>query len=127
MKLYTMKIIVAVILLSLVCYACYRKGVKDGDAKASAYYQTEYGNDWNSDPSVHHSTSYMMGYARGKGMAEADTETQNKDFLDCGQKLADVAVQSGNPKIGGKLLVEHYISPEQLRQAYDKANNRPTP
>jgi hypothetical protein len=69
----------------------------------------------------------MMGYARGKGMAEADTETQNKDFLDCGQKLADVAVQSGNPKIGGKLLVEHYISPEQLRQAYDKANNKPTP
>ena len=56
----------ALIIVALLCafvgfgFFCYRKGQSDANAKAALERQTEYGNDWNSDAAVPHSTSYSF-------------------------------------------------------------------
>jgi hypothetical protein len=70
----------------LIGYGCYHKGYSDADAKAARERAAEYGNDWNSDPSVKHSAAYSLGYARG--YAAGEVGARQKDFLECGGKLA---------------------------------------
>lgn len=112
------KLILAVVIIALVAgfgVWCYKKGVEDTNKKRDAEYNAEFGNDWKSDPGVKHSTAYDMGYARGKGMGEAETiATQTTK---CGDELAQLAVETGNAKVAGKYLAEGYFAPSQLEAA----------
>ncbi len=112
-----MKISVVVLLcvFGLFGYGSYRKGYSDAASKAAAEHAVEYGNDWNSDPSVKHSSVYSLGYTRGHGAGYA--ETRQKDFVECGEKLAQLAVETGNPKIAARLMVDGYVAPSQLEAA----------
>jgi hypothetical protein len=111
------KIGIAVLLcvFGLFGYGSYRKGYSDAAAKAAAEHAAEYGNDWNGDPSVKHSASYSLGYTRGHGAGYA--ETRQKDFVECGEKLAQLAVETGDPKIAARLMVDGYVAPSQLEAA----------
>jgi hypothetical protein len=104
-------ILVLLCVFGLFGYGSYRKGYSDAASKAAA----EYANDSNGDPSAKHSASYSVGYARGHGAGYA--ETRQKDFVECGEKLAQVAVETGNPKIAASLLVDGYVAPSQLEAA----------
>lgn len=96
-------------------YGSYRKGYSDAASRAATEHATEYGNDWNGDPSVKHSTSYSLGYARGHGAGYA--EIRQKDFVECGEKLAQLAVETGGSKIAARLMVDGYVAPSQLEAA----------
>jgi hypothetical protein len=96
-------------------YACYRKGYTDGAVKVTTAYIEESKNDWNSDPAVKHSATYSMGYSRG--LANGSIEARQKTLTECGDKLAEVVIETGNAKVGGKLLVDGYIAPSQLDAA----------
>jgi hypothetical protein len=111
------KIGIAVLLcvFGLFGYGSYRKGYSDAASKAAAEHAAEYGNDWNGDPSVKHSASYSLGYTRGHGAGYA--ETRQKDFVECGEKLAQLAVETGDPKIAARLMVDGYVAPSQLEAA----------
>jgi hypothetical protein len=80
--------------------------------------RAEYGNDSNSDPGVKHSAAYELGYARGHAFGEVTTITRLNEK--CGQELAELDVESRNPKIAGKYLAEGYFAPSQLKAAVDK-------
>jgi hypothetical protein len=108
-------IVVLLCVFGLFGYSCYRKGYSNAASKAAAEYNAEYGNDWNSDPSAKHSASYSLGYARGHGAGYA--ETRQKDFIECGGKLAELVVETGNPKVGARLMVDGYVAPSQLEAA----------
>ena len=114
-KLLTLVILVTIIFAA---YGSYRKGYSDATKRTSA----EYANDWNSDPSVPHSTSYSLGYSRGRGTGEA--ESNQKNFMKCSEELAELAVESGNAKVAGKWLVEGYFAPSQLQTAENMINSR---
>lgn len=111
------KIGIAVLLcvFGLFGYGSYRKGYSDAASKAAAEHAAEYGNDSNGDPSVEHSASYLLGYTRGHGAGYA--ETRQKDFAECSEKLAQLAVETRDPKIAARLLVDGYIAPSQLEAA----------
>jgi len=108
-------IVVLLCVFGLFGYSCYRKGYSNGALKAATEYKTEYGNDWSSDSSAKHSASYSLGYARGHGAGYA--ETRQKDFIECGEKLAQLAVETGKPKVGARLMLRGYVSPSQLEAA----------
>ena len=111
------KIGIAVLLcvFGLFGYGSYRKGYSDAASKAATEHAAEYGSDWNGDPSVKHSASYSLGYTRGHGAGDA--ETRQKDFVECSEKLARLAVETGDPKIASKLIVDGYVAPSQLKAA----------
>lgn len=111
------KIGIAVLLcvFGLFGYGSYRKGYSDAASKAAAEHSAEYGNDSNGDPSVKHSASYSLGYTRGHGAGYA--ETRQKDFVECGEKLAQLAVETGDSKIAARLMVDGYVAPSQLEAA----------
>jgi hypothetical protein len=109
------RIVVLLCVFGLLGYGSYRKGYSDAVSKAAAEYKAEYGNDSNSDSSAKHSASYSLGYARGHGAGYA--ETRQRDFVECGEKLAQVAVETGNPKIAARLMVDGYVAPSQLEAA----------
>jgi len=113
----TIKIGVVVLLsvFGLFCYGFYRKGYSDAASRARAEQIAEYRNDSDSDPSAKHSASYSLGYARGHGDGYA--ETRQKDFVQCGEELAQPAVQTGNPRIAARLLVDGYVAPSQIEAA----------
>jgi hypothetical protein len=96
-------------------YGSYRKGYSDAASRAATEHAAEYGNDWNGDPSAKHSAAYSLGYARGHGAGYADT--RQIDFVECGEKLAQLAVETGNPKIAARLMVDAYVAPSQLKAA----------
>jgi len=108
-------IVVLLCLFGLVGYGSYSKGYSDAASSAATEHATEYGNDWNGAPSVKHSASYSLGYARGHGAGYA--ETRQKDFVECGEKLAQLAVETRNPKIAARLMVDGYVVPSQLEAA----------
>src|ERR1700691_6243063 len=108
-------IVVLLCVFGLFCYGSYRKGYSDAASKAIAEHMAEYGNDSGGDPSAKHSASYSLGYARGHGAGYA--ETRQKDFVECGEKLAQLAVETGNPKIAARLMVDGYVAPSQLEAA----------
>jgi len=112
--------IVILVVIGTVGVLSYKKGVQDANKKRDAEYNAEFGNDWKSDENVHHSTSYNMGYARGKGMGEA--ATQQLEVTKCGDTLAQVLVESGNPKLAGKYLAEGYLAPSQLEAAMARSH-----
>ena len=111
------KIGIAVLLCAfgLFGYGSYRKGYSDSASKAAAEHAAEYGNDWNSDLPVKHSASYSLGYTRGHGAGYA--ETRQKDFVECSEKLARLAVETGNPKIAARLMADGDVAPSQLEVA----------
>ena len=106
---------VLVCVFGLFGYGSYCKGRSDAASQASAEYDAEYWNDWNGDPSVKHSASYSLGYARGHGTGYA--ETRQKDFVECGEKLAQLAVKTGDPKIAASLVADGFLAPSQLEKA----------
>jgi hypothetical protein len=108
-------IVVLLCVFGLFGYGCYRKGSLDAASKAAAEYKAEHQNDSNGDLSVKHSASYSLGYARGRGDGYA--ETRQKDFFECGEKLAQLAVETGNTKVAAKWVVNGYIAPSQLETA----------
>ena len=114
------KISIAVLVcgFGLFGYGSYRKGYSDAASKAVTEHAAEYGNDWNGDTSVKHSTSYSLRYARGHGAGYA--ETRQKDFVECSEKLTQLAVETGDPKIAARLLVDGYVAPSQLETAVDQ-------
>ena len=89
-------IVVLLCMFGLFGYGSYRKGYSDAASKATAQHIAEYGNDSNGDPSAKHSASYSVGCARGHGDGYA--ETRKKDFVECGGKLAQLAVETGTQK-----------------------------
>jgi hypothetical protein len=111
-------------LFGILSYGSYRKGNSDATSRAAVEHVAEYGNDSNGDLSVKHSASYEIGYARGHGAGWA--ETRQKDFVECGEKLAQVAVEASNPKIAARLLVEGYVAQSQLESAVTNQHNQPT-
>ena len=108
-------IVVLLCVFSLFGYCCYRKGYSNAASKAAAAYKAESGNDWNSDPSAKHSASYSLGYGRGHGAGYA--ESRQKDFVECGERLAQLAVETGNAKVAARWVVNGYITPSQLEAA----------
>src|SRR5207302_11335705 len=97
-------IVVLLCLFGLVGYGSYSKGYSDAATSAATEHGTEYGNDWNCDPSVKHSASYWLGYARGHGAGYADT--RQKDFVECGEKLAQLAVDTRRRKSATRQLLD---------------------
>jgi hypothetical protein len=103
----------------LLSYGSYRKGYSDAASKAAREHAAEYGNDLNrDDPSAEHSATYSLGYTRGHGAGY--TETRQKDFVECGEKLAQLAVETGDPKVAAGLMVDGYVAPSQLEAAQHK-------
>ncbi len=101
--------------LLIVGYGSYRKGYSGAASRAVAEHAAEYGNDWSGDPSVKHSASYSLGYTRGHGAGYA--ETRQKDFVECGEKLAELAVETRNAKMAARLMEDGYVAPSQLEAA----------
>jgi hypothetical protein len=79
------RVAVLLCMFALVAYDSYRTGYLEAASKAAKERAAEYGNDWNSDPSVKHSGSYEMGYARGRGIGWA--EARQQAFTECGENL----------------------------------------
>jgi hypothetical protein len=111
----TFRLLALLLVFGLSGYGFYRKGYSVAASEAGSARQAEYGNDWNSDSSAKHSVSYSLGYARGHGAGYA--ETRQSDFFECGEKLAQLAVDSGDPKVAGRLLASGDVALSQLEEA----------
>jgi hypothetical protein len=105
------------VLFGLFGYICYRRGYSNAqrdefaDADADLRGDGPVRDQW-------HSTSYFRGYHQG--IVFGSTEAGVKAINECGQRLAWLGVTAGNDRAAkamGKLLVEGYVLPSQLRAA----------
>lgn len=113
---------ILLILIVVAAYVGYRKGYSDATVNATANRAAEFVDDSNSDPSAQHSPAYSLGYTRGH--AFGSVETRQKDFTECGENLAKLAVEAGNAKIAGKWLADGYFAPSQLEAAETQVSHR---
>jgi hypothetical protein len=118
----TLSLLLMAAVACLLSYGSYRKGYSTARSRAAAEDAAEYGNDWKGDPAVKHSISWTIGYVHG--VSQGTGETRVKDFDECGDKLAEVAIESGSPNIAGKLLAEGYVGPSQLETALSQYNQK---
>jgi hypothetical protein len=118
----TLPLLFMVTVVGLLSYGSYRKGYSTATSKAAAEQAAEYGNDWNEDATVRHSTSYLLGHRHG--LIQGMTETGIKDSDRCAAELAEVAIESGNPTIGARLIFEGYLAPSQFQTALSQYNQK---
>jgi len=106
----------------LISYGSYRKGYSIAVSKAAAEYDAEHGNDGNDDVAVKHSVSWMLGYNSGRvrGMSEATIDDMDR----FGNKLAQIVVETNNPNLGARLIMDGLMAPSQVQTAESQYNQQ---